>query len=60
MAVSPDPEKEADNDEEGTKWLSARIDPSLKRRADQRADELGMTTSEYLLALIRTDLESAE
>ena len=57
MSLSPDPEREADGDS-GTRWLSARIDPELKRRADQRAEDLGMNTSEYLLALIRTDLES--
>lgn len=59
MAISPDPEQEADNGDE-TAWLSARIDPELKRQTDARADSLGMSTSEYLLALIRTDLESVE
>lgn len=42
------------------KWVTARVDPDLKRFIGMRAEELGMNKSEYMLELIRDDLESVE
>jgi predicted HicB family RNase H-like nuclease len=58
--LNPNPEPVDDDEESRTKWLSARVDPELNARAAERADDLGMSKSQYIVALIETDLESAE
>lgn len=41
-------------------WLSARVDPELNRYIGMRASQLGMAKSEYILSLVREDLEDVD
>jgi uncharacterized protein (DUF1778 family) len=41
-------------------WLTARVDPDLKRFIGMRAEELGMDKSEYVLSLVRDDLQDVD
>lgn len=50
----------AETDDQDDKWLTARVDPELKRFIGMRAEQLGMSKSEYILSLARDDLEDVD